>query len=129
MRWSINLKGVLDGLTRALPPSAPQEVRMGLGMVRVALPLATGIGWEQIAGGLSGHFMLGVGPPPATTQQPQSLLALGVADEKMADQLISSARNSLKSRLPVARRRKEDRGLDGWTFIYEQMPTWFETAT
>ena len=96
---------------------------MGIGMIRVALPMATGVSWEQIAGGLSGHFMLGISLPPANTQQPQSLIALGVADPKMADQLITTAMNPLKTRVPIVRPvAKSIGGLKGWTFIFEKMP-------
>lgn len=105
VRFSANLTTVLDGVGEAIPPAAAQA-KAAVGMVRMMLPMAAGVNWEDISAGLSGHVVL-AGETTSMARVaagglPDALMLLGVNDEAKADVLIGKLLDRVKAKVPGA---------------------------
>lgn len=103
VRVSLNLAQVLDGVGEAMPPAAAQAKSM-VGMVRMMLPMAAGVNWDDISAGLSGHAVFAADVMSLAEVDrggvPQGFAMLGVNDEAKADALIEKLIARGKGQVP-----------------------------
>lgn len=104
VRFSANLNTVLDGVGEAMPPAAAQA-KAAVGMVRMMLPMAAGVNWDDISAGLSGHVVLAgevmsLGRAADGEGMPDGLMLLGVNDEAKADALVGKLIDRVKGQVP-----------------------------
>lgn len=104
LRFSYNLAEVLDGVAEAMPPAAAQA-KAAVGMVRMMLPMAAGVTWDDITAALSGHVvlagdLLSLDRFEGGGGMPDGLLMLGVTDGAKADALIGKALDRARAKVP-----------------------------
>lgn len=103
VRISANLGQVLDGVGEAMPPAAAQARSM-VGMVRMMLPMAAGVNWDDISAGLSGHVVFAADMLSLAEVDrggmPDGFAMLGVNDEAKADALIEKLIDRAKGKVP-----------------------------
>ena len=104
-KFSVNLPQFFDAVAEALPPDIPEmtQVKQGMQMATLAMPMAIGVSWQQIGQAFSGHAAVAVdlGSLSKFPLGFDGVVMLGVADGEVADTVAKTLLGKAKEMLPI----------------------------